>query len=244
MSRNAAAVGALVLVGGLLWLVTAWPTSEEDSALPEEPPEAPAPAAPAPEPEPAAQLPAPAIGTPPQEPEPAPAPPSDEPPPKIQPRVPDEDLFAKDQGPVDEYKKQYDSEPRDSTAHDYEKKIAASFLPGDGAPDMYKSVMCRKTTCKIELRWKPDRLGAYVAGLTRASVYFSDQVAVAAAPPAPDDRERLIDVYIKRKPVTTTELQPPAEAQQPPAAEAPAAAVNPQTGLPPNAPPPPEGVKN
>jgi hypothetical protein len=227
MSRNGAALGALVLVGGLLWLVTAWPTAD-DGAEPSEPePEAPPPAAaPQPEPAPAAQLPPPVIGTPPKAPEPAPPPaapqPAPAPPPenKIQPRVPQEDMFATDQGPVAEYKALYDKEPRDSAAHQYENRISSSFWPGDGAPDLFKSVICRTTICKIELRWKADRIGPYVAGLTRAAVHFKDQVAVAAAPPAQDDKERVIDVYIKRKPITDTELPP--MMQQPGAAEPPA----------------------
>jgi hypothetical protein len=214
MSRNGAAFGALVLVGGLLWLVTAWPTAEDDRAEPSEPePEVPPAAAPAP-PQPVAQLPPPVIGTPLKAPAPAAPPPQAEPAPApppantIQPRVPQEDMFAKDQGPVAEYKALYEKEPRDSAAHQYEQRISGSFWPGDGAPDLFKSVICRTTICKIEMRWKPDRIGPYVAGLTRAAVHFKDQVAVAAAAPAPDDRERVIDVYIKRKPITDTELPP------------------------------------
>jgi hypothetical protein len=233
MSRNGAALGALVLVGGLLWLVTAWPTADDDRAEPSEPDPEPPPAAAPAAPEPAAQLAPPVIGTPVKAPEPAPPPPPEPapaPPPenKIQPRVPSEDMFAKDQGPVAEYKALYDKEPRDSAAHQYENRISGSFWPGDGAPDLFKSVICRTTICKIELRWKPDRIGPYVAGLTRAAVHFKDQVAVASAAPVADDKERVIDVYIKRKPITDTEVPP--MLQPPDKDKDPSAAAQPQPG--------------
>lgn len=197
MSRNAAAVGALVLVGGLMWLVTAWPTPEDDRPDPLEP-EALPPTAAVPEPE---ATPVPVVGSPPKAPPPVAAKVSEAEQPKLrQPHVPDDDMFAKDQGPVAEYKQLYESEPRDSVAHETESAIRAAFAPTDGAPDLFKSVLCRQTVCKIELRWSVDRVGAYVAGITRATVEFSTSVAVTPAGPLGDDHVRPIEVYLKRKP--------------------------------------------
>jgi hypothetical protein len=218
MSRNAAAVGALVLVGGLLWLVTAWPTPEDDRPDPLEAEPLP-PAAAAPQ---AEETPAPVIGAPPKAPEPVAArEPQAEPPKMRQPHVPDDDMFAKDQGPVAEYKQLYETEPRDSVAHDTESAIRAAFTAADGAPDLFKSVLCRQTVCKVELRWSVDRLGAYVAGITRATVGFNPTVAVTPGGPLGEDHVRPIDVYLKRKPQPTIAeaTAPQPSAAQPSAAQ-------------------------
>jgi hypothetical protein len=218
MSRNAVALGALVLVGGLLWLVTAWPTPEDDRPDPLEP-EAPAAAAPQPVATPVPVI----IGTPAKAPEPvAEQAPKVEPPKMRQPHVPEDDMFAKDQGPVAEYKQLYETEPRDSAAHETESAIRAAFTATDGAPDLFKSVLCRQTVCKVELRWSVDRLGAYVAGITRAAVGFNPTVGVTPGGPMGEDHVRPIDVYLKRKPEpTTAEGAPPPQpsAAQPPPAE-------------------------
>jgi hypothetical protein len=216
MSRNAAAVGALVLVGGLLWLVTAWPTPEDDRPDPLEPDALPSAAAV----QPAAPAPV-EIGSPPQAPEPLvadkAAPP--EPPAMRQPHTPENDIFAKEQGPVADYKRLYETEPRDSNAHETESAIRAAFSNTDGSPDLFKSVLCRQTVCKIELRWSVERMGAYVAGITRATVGFMPSVAVAPGGPPGDDHVRPIDVYLKRKPLA---------AEAPPSQPAAAALPSPQ----------------
>jgi hypothetical protein len=237
MSRNAAAVGALVLVGGLLWIVTAWPTPEDDRPDPLEP-EAPVAQ---PSPEPAAVPAAPAIGTPPKQPERLAEKPPD-PPVQPQPAAPqpppyarEEDMFAKEQGPVAEYKHLYETEPRNSAANETESALRGAFVAADGAPDLFKSVLCRQTVCKLDLRWSNERMGAYIAGMTRvAASGFSATVAVAPGGPIGDDKVRPIEVYIKRKPTTSSEQSPP---PQPAAAQAPALPAAP--GQPSAAEPPP-----
>lgn len=229
MSRNAAAIGALVLVGGLLWLVTAWPT----------PPDSPEPAAPE---QPAAPVLAPEPPRAPEPPQLAPPPRAEEltaqqppeappqPPPMPAPHTPPDDMFAKDQGPVAEYKAIYEREPRSSNAQETESKIRAAFVAADGAPDLFRSVLCRQTVCKLELNWTSQRLGAYVAGITRATqAGFGTSVAVAPAGPADGDKVRPISVYIKRaQPSAAPAAQPqapqPATAL-PPAGEAPVPAT-------------------
>lgn len=216
MSRNAAAVGALVLVGALLWLVTAWPT----------PPDKPEPAAPEPQPGPAL---APEPPVPPEPPVLAPAPKAEEPvaqqppeappqpPPMPAPHTPPDDMFAREQGPVTEYKAIYDREPRNSNANETEAQIRAAFAPQDGAPDLFRSVICRRTVCKLELDWTNQRLGAYVAGITRATqAGFGTSVAVAPAGPVDEAKVRPISVYIKRvqpsaAPSQAATAQPPSD---------------------------------
>jgi type IV secretory pathway VirB10-like protein len=206
MSRNLLAFAGVLLVGALLWMVSAWPASrDDDSAQPiadEAPAPAPAPPA-APEPEPPAEPAEPPLAAkPPAAPEaPQPPQPPQEQPPPPEPEVPT-DMFLEDQGPVAELKHVYESEPRDSAASAVESVVRAAFAHPDGAPDLFRSVICRQTVCKIDMRWAPDRMGAYVAGMTRASLDFAPEFAVSPAGPAGSDQTRPIVVYLKRKPPT------------------------------------------
>jgi hypothetical protein len=199
MSRNALAFGGVLLVGALLWMVTAWPARQDDDSadvIPDEPAAPQAPPPPAAEPKPQAEPPAP----PPAAPPPA-APATPQPQEQPAPAEPDDtDMFREAQGPVAERKRTYESEPRDSAATEAESVVRKAFQHPDGAPDLFKSVLCRQTVCKIELRWTPDRLGAYVAGMTRASVDFEPEIAVSPAGPPGPDQTKPIEVYLKRKP--------------------------------------------
>src|SRR5262245_38123526 len=125
MSRNVAALCAFVLVGGLLWLVTAWPSPKEDLVLlpptAAEPEPLRAEPAPAPQPAPAPAAPAaPPPAAPQNVVEPLkPVPPEPgQPPPvlKAPPGLPEQ--ITGDQGPVAEYRALFQSEPRDSDAAD------------------------------------------------------------------------------------------------------------------------------
>jgi len=208
MSRNVLAFAGVLLVGALLWMVSAWPAQQDDDSarvIADEPPAVPAPAPPppaAPKPEPAAEPaapPPPPAAAPPAAPEaPQPQQPQDQPPPP-EPELPT-DMFAQDVGPVAELKRDYESEPRDSAASEAEGTVRAAFAHADGAPDLFRSVLCRQTVCKIELRWAPDRMGAYVAGMTRASVDFAPELGVSPAGPTNSDQTRPLVVYLRRKP--------------------------------------------
>ena len=227
MSRNALAVGAIVLVGALLWTVIAWPAPGDDAALEPLSFEEPAPTATAPPPAAAAPV-APAE-------EPAAVPPLQAAPATVEPpplpaaeqAAPEQaDMFAVVQGPADEYRRSYESEPRDSAASDVEATIRAAFShPGDDAPGMFKSVLCRQTICRIELNYSEERMGAYVAGMTRATAAMDSNIAVAPLGPM-RDAVRPIEVFIKRQskePAARVAEPPPAAPGQP--AEAPAQAA-------------------
>jgi hypothetical protein len=108
------------------------------------------------------------------------------------------DIFAQDTGPVAERRQRFETEPRDSAAATVESFVRAAFAHPDGAPTLFKSVLCRETICKLELRWSADRVGPYVAGITRAMVQFDRQVAASPVGPADADNVRRIEVYLKR----------------------------------------------
>jgi hypothetical protein len=222
MSRNVLAVAGVLLVGALLWMVTAWPASHDDDSadvVADDPPAPPPPPPPPPaEPEAPAEPAAPPAAAPtpaaPEAPQPQAQQPQEQPPP-AQPDMPT-DMFLEDQGPVAERKREYESEPRDSAASEAETKFRAAFAHPDGAPDLFKSVLCRQTVCKIELRWAPDRMGAYVAGMTRSSLEIEGEIAVSPAGKAGSDQSRPIEVYVKRKQPTAAQAQEEAPAEKPP----------------------------
>ncbi|HKP55361.1 MAG TPA: hypothetical protein VJV78_01495 [Polyangiales bacterium] len=201
MSRNLVTLGAFLLVAGVLWVVTEWPAPKEEvaplaaadpSSVVQPPVVAPPPAA-AP---PAAYQPAPE-----PEPEPAPAPAAD-PPAPVKPRqLPDQ--IQGDQGPVAEYRAQFQSEPRNSTAIEVESALRGAFQPADGAPDLIKSVLCRQTICRIEMRWSQERMRAYVVGFTRLNKRIQIPVALSPVGPKAKDGVQLVEVYMKLKPPGT-----------------------------------------
>jgi hypothetical protein len=125
--------------------------------------------------------------------------------------MPDEQIKG-DQGPVAEYRALYQSEPRDSEAPAVESMIRAAFPASDGAPDLIKSISCRETICKIEMRWSMERLRPYIAGITRSQAGFKRPLAVSPVGPKDSNGVRSIEVYLKRKPPGAAgEVEPPHE---------------------------------
>jgi hypothetical protein len=209
MSRNVAAIGAVIIVGVLLWLVMAWhaPTDEAPVTPREDEPVLPSavqsqPSA-AKQPEPSLE-PAPAAAPPPQ-PEELP---KDEPPqdPLLVTREDGtrgfSDQIKTDKGPVAEYRALYESEPRDYAAGQVESVLRDSFAKSDTAGDLIKSISCRETICRVEMRWTADRLRPYIAGIQRAEQSVRFKLPFALSPVSPPDGKgiRLVEVYLKRMP--------------------------------------------
>jgi len=202
-------VATLLLGVGLLWLIVMWPNTP-----------APTPAAPPansaragePAPPPAAPIhnaleaheatadeatsPAPAAPQP-----PAAAPPPSSTPPAAQNAPEDQvELFDEVRGPLEELKRRFEHEPRDSAASDAESTIRAAFEPEQAHEQLLRSVLCRSTICRIELRWSSAKLGAYVAAMGRMSVRFAPEFASTVAAPAAVDPNRSVELYVERKP--------------------------------------------
>jgi hypothetical protein len=206
MSRNVAAL-ALLIVGSVLWFLLVWPTAEEEEELVIGPP--------VPQPAPAVAqpmaAPSPAVEAEPTEPEPlAEATPEEPAPEAAAPKAEPRDLIEGDQGPVAEYRRAHESERRDSAATDIERHIRAAFPDSGGAPGLFKSVLCRETVCKVEIRWAADRVQPYVAAMKRIGVGdygkaqqgpgFAAPLALSPIGPKDADGVRLVELYLKRKP--------------------------------------------
>jgi hypothetical protein len=100
---------------------------------------------------------------------------------------------------VDELKALFASEPRDSAAPQFESKVEAAFRHEGVPAALFKSVPCRQSVCKIELRWAPERSLGYMIGMTVLSGDF-DKAPPAIDPvgePAADGTLR-VDVYWPR----------------------------------------------
>ena len=200
MSRNASLAVGLVLIGGLLWVALAWPTAGVDERVDVQV-EAPTPE-PAPQPtsapaqEPVVKAPAPAAAAQPQAaPEPV-SPPEPVLPPGVEPPL------SREQGPVAEYKALFESEPRASSAIEVESSVKDAFVQPGMPVGMLKSVMCRQTVCKAQLKldWSSGNLGSYVAGVTRLMSNFTSPVAMSPQGTIDGDGVRSLDLYLKLRP--------------------------------------------
>lgn len=196
MARTVILALVFVAVGVAMWWLAAWPARDEGVAVEFRSADQPGPPLAA-APEPPAES---AQREPPAEPE-APAEPDEAvPAADLDPQAAGADLFAHPQGPVAELRRQYESEPRESSAHVLESTIRNAFNPPDGPPGLLGSVLCRRTVCKLEVRMSAERLGDYIAAITRVSADFEREVAAEPREPGPTAGVRTVDVYLKRLP--------------------------------------------
>jgi hypothetical protein len=198
MNRNGlvVALGAVALIA--LWLVVLWkPHKESSAAAPRTASEPAAPAAPSAVPDPL----------------PASAPPSKPAPPIAQPSVsapqPNPDTTSptprpgeipppRTEGPVAESIQLYATEPRASDASNLEARIAQAFRRPEVPSELLKSVICRQTVCKVEVRWTPERVVGYMGAFMDLIREF-DSRQMAILPGTRDPSGVLpVDVYLRR----------------------------------------------
>lgn len=207
MSRNKMAALFVSAAAAALWLIMAWPSAPAPEPRRAHEPEAGGAAEPvalAPPPMAAENRQAGSEAAPPPEPAPPPPPPA---PTAASSSRELPELIQGDQGPVAEYRKLFESEPRSSNADELETQIRSAFPAGDGAPEMFKSVLCRETICRIEMRWSQDRRRAWMVGLSRLGRYpyknagFQTPLALSPLDPPSKEGTRLVEVYMKRRPL-------------------------------------------
>lgn len=209
MARHGWLVGLAGLCGALLWTIAAWPVAHERA------PADAAAGAPAPEPEPPPSPREAVPAAPPTaavrataEPKPAPAVPArptapEQPTPAetLADRQAEADqIFIRENGPLDEYKRAFETEPRDSAAHEAEHAIREAFVASDGPGPVFRSVLCRETICKIDVRVSADNLGAYVAAMARIVRQPFDTKLATERTSLAQNGEVSVAVYAKRSP--------------------------------------------
>jgi crotonobetainyl-CoA:carnitine CoA-transferase CaiB-like acyl-CoA transferase len=97
-------------------------------------------------------------------------------------------------------KQRFASDPRDSAAAELESKVQAVFREMRTPPDMLKSVLCRESLCRLEVRWRAERSTDYMTVMTRLSTEFDAKMAINPNEQQAPDGALGVDVYWQRKP--------------------------------------------
>jgi hypothetical protein len=117
------------------------------------------------------------------------------------------DMVETDQGPVAEYQRRYDSETRDSNAQSFETHIRAAFMQGNSA-EVFHSVSCHETICRVLIRYSPSRTLAYVEAMKRVGLggaknpdAIGFDLPLALTPVGTKDSAgvRTVEVYMQRR---------------------------------------------
>lgn len=198
-TRHGLLLGASIFVCALLWVLVAWPVP---SGSTEPTPSRPPPATPPPEPERQPEVTATHEPPPRADPEPPPPQAAPDEPPQTEPSMfVVNQLFAEPRGPIEEFRQQYAAEPRDSAASDVERTVRNAFDPEHASSQLLRSVLCRQTICRIEVRWTERELGNYVAAMGRMSGDFDQTIAAAPLAAAVSGEERQpVELLLRRRP--------------------------------------------
>jgi hypothetical protein len=199
--RAVLTIGALLLViAGLWWAAATSGDSDRAPATSETAPAVP-PAPVSTSPTPTPSEPSRPVATPPPTAAPNP-PPAPAPPPTAAAELPAVNVPVpppERQGPFDRLKEQFASEPRDSAAQGIESHIQEAFRDPAIPPGVLTSVLCRKTVCKLQVRWTEEHNTAWMLGLTKLMPDLSTDLAFS--PGSRDSSGNVpIEVYWGRKP--------------------------------------------
>jgi hypothetical protein len=191
MKRRNAVLLALLVGFALLswWLALDTPDTPEDPlATPERPPAPPSaavPSAPIAELQPRAPAPAPA------------APAAPDPPPAAAARIP---IAPDTRGFIDALQTRFEADPRDSAAGETEIAIRKLYRAPNMPDGLLRTVLCRKSVCKLDLHWSVEHDEAYREVLD----YLADDNAKNIATRARDpDKNGTVEVeaYWIRRPL-------------------------------------------
>jgi hypothetical protein len=104
-------------------------------------------------------------------------------------------LLPQRQGPVAELSKTFASESRGEGSAPEEARVKEAFVDPQIAKALLHSAECRRSVCRLELRWSPERDPGYVLGLTKAVGNFSAPLGVEEPGPADAQGQRPLVVY-------------------------------------------------
>jgi hypothetical protein len=111
-------------------------------------------------------------------------------------------------GPIAELKQAFEKEPRDSAAQLPESRIESEFRKSDIAPGLLKSVLCRKSVCRVETLWTPERAVSFMSAFMRLSTDFEPNIALDPHGSADPPQALQIDVYLPRRASETKPAEP------------------------------------
>ena len=104
------------------------------------------------------------------------------------------------QGPLTELTQRFESEPRDNAAHDLEQSVRMAFKRESVAPELFKSVLCRQSVCKLVLRITPQRMQGYIQAVTElVGNEFDPDYAIDPAPDEDAEHMRVVELYLRRR---------------------------------------------
>lgn len=118
------------------------------------------------------------------------APSAPEPEPAVQANLPTR------QGPLEELVERFASESRGPNSDADDLRVRNAFTDPEIPATLLQSAECRRTVCRVTLRWTPETDAAYVLGLTRAVGTFSAAVAIeGAGQPESDGTRPLVVLF-------------------------------------------------
>jgi hypothetical protein len=202
MDRRWWIVGGALLVAVVLWVGLVPMHASEGSTQPSEPVEQPSAAQPA-EPSavpdtaeaPAQEQPSPASAAKP--PAPTPRPPTAAPANGAQPALAPVPAPA---GPVAKLKGTFETEPRDSAATAVEAKIASTFGQPGFSPGLLRSILCRKSVCRVTVTWSRERATSYMGVFMRLVLEgdFDHEMATEPVGELNGSGQQELNVYLVR----------------------------------------------
>jgi len=103
---------------------------------------------------------------------------------------------------------QFEREPRDSDAPEFEKHIESFFESDEVPPGVLDSVLCRQTICRVRMRWTTERATGVLSASMRMfmgpegtwpSERLQPDPALDVDPNADPNGVVMIDMYVRRK---------------------------------------------
>lgn len=100
------------------------------------------------------------------------------------------------QGPLEELVERFANESRGPNSDADDARVREAFSDPAIPSTLLQSAECRRTVCRVALRWTPETDAAYVLGLTRAVGTFSAAVAIeGAGQPESDGTRPLVVLF-------------------------------------------------
>ena len=127
-----------------------------------------------------------------EQPQQAPAPAQAEPPP-YQPMM--GATLPSEQGPAKEYRKLFNSESRAASSASFEAKYREAF--SDPKSQLFDSVECRRTMCRIRLNWSLLRFQSYLSAMNRARPLYELPIAASTTGPEDGEGNQPLEVFVK-----------------------------------------------